>query len=301
MAVCFNQGQTLGRGDLDIFLTDTNGVATNAAQITFALYYVEPVSCTEILIGDPARTPVNPAVGEYYAAIMVPPNSTPGEYRIRWTFKQTAGSPDQQVVQEWCVVGADTETGTGGSGGYSAAELECIQKLRVLLRDNNPDRNYHFRPPEHEGTIGCYNQVFGYIWEDEELLCYLELALDWWNIFPPETESLHSIDKLIQTKKAWKTPILWGAMVHALMALSINWVADEFDYSIGGISLSIEKSSKYESLKQNAESQFDKATEAKQRTTKFIRGLSQPRFGRGIRSAFGPHVGRGVLSPRNFI
>jgi len=72
-------------------------------------------------------------------------------------------------------------------------------------------------------------------------------------------------------------------------------------YSIGGVSLDIEKSSKYESLKQNAEGQFDKATEAKQQTVKFIRGLQQPRFGIGVRSSFGPAVGKGILSPRNFM
>ena len=80
-----------------------------------------------------------------------------------------------------------------------------------------------------------------------------------------------------------------------------NWTADEFDYSIGGVSLSLERSSKYESLKSNAESMFDKATEAKARTVKIMRGLKQPKYGVGIRSAFGPHVGRGVLGPRNFL
>lgn len=72
-------------------------------------------------------------------------------------------------------------------------------------------------------------------------------------------------------------------------------------YSIGGISLDLEKSSKYESLKQNAESMFDKAAEAKARTVKFVRGLQQPRFGMGVRSAFGPATGRGVLGPRAFM
>jgi intein/homing endonuclease len=72
-------------------------------------------------------------------------------------------------------------------------------------------------------------------------------------------------------------------------------------YSIGGISLDLEKSSKYMDLKQNAEDQWDKLTEAKARTTKYIRGLSQPRFGQGVRSAFGPAVGKGVLSPRSFV
>ena len=40
---------------------------------------------------------------------------------------------------------------------------------------------------------------------------------------------------------------------------------------------------------------------AKARTVKFIRGLQQPRFGMGVRSAFGPFTGKGVMSPRNFV
>jgi hypothetical protein len=89
--------------------------------------------------------------------------------------------------------------------------------------------------------------------------------------------------------------------VNAAQALAYNWTANEFDYSIGGISLNLEKSSKYMDLKRNAEEQWDKLTEAKARTTKYMRGLAQPRFGRGVRSAFGPYVGKGVLSPRNFV
>lgn len=80
-----------------------------------------------------------------------------------------------------------------------------------------------------------------------------------------------------------------------------NGILAHNSYSIGGVSLDIEKSSKYESLKQNAETMFEKGTEAKARTTKFIRGLQQPRFGLGVRSAFGPALGRGILSPKSFL
>ena len=80
-----------------------------------------------------------------------------------------------------------------------------------------------------------------------------------------------------------------------------NGILAHNSYSIGGVSLDIERSSKYESLKQNAESQFEKAQESKARTTKFIRGLRQPRFGAGARSAFGPYTGSGVMSPRKFL
>ena len=304
MPVCFNVGDELGRNDLKIFLVDELGVPCDAAEISYAIFYVDDrmgPPGIEVLVGPAERTPVNPSVGEYYAALMVPPGAQWGDYRIRWTFRKTLADEEQQVVQEFGVADPTAPGAGGGNRHLSTCEQDLVDKLRVMLRDNNPDRNYHFRPPEQEGEIKKYNRVFGYVWEDFELLCYLEMALDWFNAMPPETEGIRTLNNLCAQKPVWRTFILWGAAVHALFALSINWVHDEFDYSIGGISLSIERSSKYESLKQNAEGQLDKATEAKARTVKFIRGLQQPKFGFGVRSSFGPNVGRGVLSPRSFV
>ena len=296
MAVAFRPGATLVRGDLDIFLTNAEGNAADAYEISYAIFWIAPGDM-EVLIGSPNRVPISPTVGEYYASLQVPPTATPGTYHIRWTFKQFAGSPPQQVLQEWAVV---TET-TLVTPGYTPAQLALINSLRVLLRDQNPDKFYHFKPPEAEGNIGAYNAVFGQIWEDAELLEYLIRGLDWFNMFPPATYGLDTLDKLVQERPAWRTAVLWEAITHACFALATMWSSEEFDYSIGGISLSIERSSKYESLKQNAEGQFDKAVEAKKETVKFMRGLSQPKYGVGVRSAFGPAVGRGILSPRNFL
>lgn len=298
MSVVFTQGQLLGRGDLDIFLSNASGNPINVYQITYAIYLVDPSTQAEVLIGSNARTPVNPAVGEYYAALQVPSNAAPGDYRIRWLFRETAASAQEGAVQEFGVVSATVAT---SESAYSGCVADLISKMRVLTRDNNPDRNYRFMPPKSEGEVGCYNQVFGYIWEDAEFAEYLEIALWKWNAHPPETEELSNLDILCQQKPAWKASILWGALVNAAQALAYNWTANEFDYSIGGISLNLEKSSKYMDLKRNAEEQWDKLTEAKARTTKYMRGLAQPRFGRGVRSAFGPYVGKGVLSPRNFV
>ena len=299
MAVAFLPSQVIGRGDLDIFLTNSVGNPANAADIYYALYWVDPSPPeSEVLVGSDHRIPVNPAVGEYYASLMVPSSASLGTYRIRWTFKDLQSNPYQQVVQEFAVV----SPGVIVSPTYDTIQQWYIDKLRMLLRDQNPDKFYHFRPPEFEADIGQYNRVFGQIWEDAELLEYCERALDWYNMFPPYTGGITpTLNDLTTGRPAWRTAILWDAITHACFALACNWVADEFDYSIGGVSLTIEKSSKYESLKQNAEAQFDKATEAKARTVKFIRGLQQPRFGMGVRSAFGPAVGRGIMSPRAFI
>ena len=133
MAVAFTPGQEVVRGDLDIFLTNALGNPTNAAEITYALYYVDPGPPeAEVVIGSATRTPVNPAVGEYYAALMIPSGATVGTYRIRWTFRELINSPQTQVVQEFAVVSV---TATIVSP-YTASELEMIESLRIMLRDN---------------------------------------------------------------------------------------------------------------------------------------------------------------------
>ena len=183
MAVLFKRNQILGRGDLDIFLTNSSGNVSDAAEITYALYYVDPTPPeTDVLIGDPARVPENPSVGEYYASVRIPPTASYGSYRIRWSLKELVNSPVQTVVQEFEIVSDALSINVR----MTDAEKEMVDKLRLLLRDQNPDKYYHFRPPEHESSIGAYNRVFGQVWEDVEFLEYLERALDWWNMQPPE-------------------------------------------------------------------------------------------------------------------
>ena len=133
MSVVFTPNQTIGQGDLDIFLTNAGGFPANAYSITYAIYYVSPGPPeTEVLIGSPTRTPVNPTVGEYYASLTVPGTATPGDYRIRWTFQQFASSPPQQVVMEWAVVATGTVL---APPTYSTLTQGMIDKLRLLLRD----------------------------------------------------------------------------------------------------------------------------------------------------------------------
>ena len=131
-ATVFTTGQVLGQGDLSIFLTDDMGNPTNAYEIFYAIYYVDPVSAVEVLIGPAQRVPVNPAVGEYYASLMIPNNAKTGCYRIRWLFRETAVSPQEGVVQNFNVEGdsvLDTDP-------YSACMRDLINKMRVATRDN---------------------------------------------------------------------------------------------------------------------------------------------------------------------
>jgi len=294
MGVGFLRGQQLGRDDLNLFLTNSSGHPINAAEIYYAIY--DFTTGLEVLVGTPKRNPLNPTVGEYYASLIIPLDANLGDYRIRWVMREIVGGPLQTVVQEFNV--RDRETAMPVC--YSPLEIELINRLRMLLRDQNPDKFYKFRPPAHEETVNQFSRVFGYIWEDVELLEYLDRSLDMVIATPPRTP-FGNIEQMAQYRPEWKTLLLTGAMIYALQALQINWVADEFDYSIGGISLTIDKSSKYESLKSGASDLFDKQLERAKATVKFVKGLQQPKYGAGIRSSFGPYVGRGVLSPRKFM
>lgn len=233
MAIEFNPGSEVQRGDLCAFFQDACGVRTNLYEISYALYYVDPGPPeTEVLIGAAQRTPVNPEVGEYYAAMYIPPDAAVGTYRIRWTFKEANdNSAAQTIVMEFSVVAKEVSA----SCQYSQCVTELMRRLRIHLRDQSPDKHYHFRPPEHEGRIGAYNRVFGQIWEDDELNVYLETALLDWNSKPPETGGLCTLDALCSRKPVWASVIMTRAMYWALYALAINWVADEF--SVAGNTL----------------------------------------------------------------
>jgi hypothetical protein len=294
MGVAFYRGQQLGPDDLSIFLENSAGHPTNAAEIHYALY--DYTTGQEVLLGPPRRDPANPSVGCYYASIIVPLDANIGDYRVRWTFRERIGGPVNQVVQEFEVI----DKATLDTSLYTCCEEDMIRRLRILLRDNNPDRNYHFRPPAHENTVSQFNQVFGYIWEDHELQEFLQRSLDRISAAPPRTP-FTSCDQLVQCYPEWRTLMLNGAMMDALFALMVNWIADEFDYNIGGVSLTIEKSSKYESAYQAMKDSFETQLERAKQTVKITKGLQQPRFGVGIRSAFGPYAGRGTLTPRKFI
>lgn len=453
MSVAFYRGKQLGAEDLNIFLEDGNGRPADAAEITYGVY--DFTTGSEVLVGPPRRQPQHPQVGSYYASLVIPTTANLGAYRVRWTFREQVGGPLNQVVQEFEVVDQVT------APLYSTTEQDFLRRMRLRLRDSDPDRNYRFRPPAHENTINQFNKVFGAIWTDEELSDFLTAGLDMVAAAPPYT-GFANVDQLMQSYPAWRTLVLNGAMMQALFALQLNWISEEFSldcntqlvvrtpvcgvvtltigdlyrqvteagspfqaaleagtlevqsvqqdgtvtwstctavlkhstghkrafqvttengsvittedhslfawnpegglveiaprdmqvgdrlvqvvdgavapctvlaltevapleesydlsvpgpqnfvlangllahnsYSIGGVSLDLEKSSKYQSAYDTLKGTFDEQLERAKQTVKIIRGLQQPKYGMGIRSAFGPHTSAGSLTPRKFI
>lgn len=297
MSVVFKRCQELNRSDgLNIFLKKRDGTPRNAAEIFYNIY--DFTSGVEILLPPENRLPQNPAVGEYYAAFRIPSDANIGKYRIRWIFRQYLNSKQAEVLQEFAIVGDSTQVIT--VPGVTPTELDLVRGLRIMLRDANPDRNYHFAPPTGEESVNQFTRVFGHIWLDDELKEFLQVSLDSINMYAPQT-FYDTLDQLILQHRNWRTLLFTGAMVHSVNALALNWILDEFDYAIGGVSLNLEKSSKYQSMANDAQSRFTDMVTAAKETVKIIRGLKQSRYGIGIRSSFGPSVGRGALTPRRFL
>lgn len=83
-----------------------------------------------------------------------------------------------------------------------------------------------FRPPASEKFIQGQTQVFGFIWEDEEMMEYIYMAIDDFNSRPPVTGL--QIQDLWGNERRWRTTIIMRSAAFACFAIAMNWVADEF-------------------------------------------------------------------------
>ena len=217
MGVAYKPGQTLTDDDLKIAIRDSLGTLIDPFYIRYSLFDV--TTGVDVLIGAADRIPATAGVGLYYVDATIPLDANIGDWLVRWNFRETVAAPLVEVIQEFNVVKECVEVSPTGS----LVGDEFVYRLRILLRDNNPDRNYRFRPPSHEKFLQAQTQVFGYIWEDYELYEYVLMALDYFNSAPPVTGST-----LNDIPLRWRTSVLLGAAAFACMAITMNWIADEF-------------------------------------------------------------------------
>jgi len=220
MSVAFKRGSTTGPADLNITMRDSIGDLIDPYRLEYTIYDV--TTGIEVLMGSPANTPIRTSLGQYYAQVGIPGDSNIGDWLIRWTIQETSVDPVYQSVQEFNVIGDSAIASFSGN-----ADLDkLVYSLRILLRDNNPDRNYHFRQPESEKFIQGQTQVFGFIWEDEELLEYIYMAIDDFNSRPPTTGV--EVQDLWGSERRWRSAILIRAAAFACFAITLNWIVDEF-------------------------------------------------------------------------
>jgi hypothetical protein len=274
-------------------MRDTVGNLIDPYRLLYAVF--DKTTGIEVLQGSPVSVPVRISAGQYYAQVVIPGDANVGDWIIRWTIQEISTDPVYQSVQPFSVIGDSAITSFTGDPSMDY----LIYRLRIILRDNNPDRNMRFRPPASDKFIQGQTQVFGFIWEDEELLEYIYMAIDDFNTKPPVTGI--DITDLTGSMKRWRTAVLYKAAAFACLAITLNWIADEFTYSISGVSLDIEKSSKYQGLADMFTAEFDKSSDAAKQSIKIIKGLRQFKYGVGISSALGPLTRPGIQSRRSMI
>lgn len=217
MSVAYQPGQTLTKDDLKIVIRDNTGTLVDPYYIRYSMF--DYTTGVEVLIGAPDQIPATTGVGQYFVSTTMPLDSNIGDWVVRWNFRETIGAPLVQVVQEFNIVAKDVKTDITSVD----AEQLLIRRLRIILRDNNPDRNYRFRPPASEKFIQAQAQVFGYVWEDYELYEYLLMAVDYFNTAPPVTGI-----SLLNTPERWRAVVLLKAASLACGALALNWIVDEY-------------------------------------------------------------------------
>jgi len=125
----------------------------------------------------------------------------------------------------------------GEVAGIPMASLTKIQPEKYMY-DLSVEDNHNFvlksgilahntfRPPSSAKFIQGQTQVFGFVWEDEELYEYLLMAIDDFNSRPPTTGI--TIDNLFASERRWTTTILVRAGAFACFAIALNWIVDEF-------------------------------------------------------------------------
>jgi hypothetical protein len=136
MSVVFHPGQSLGQDDLKISIRNSLGQYVDPFYIRYSLF--DNTTGIEVLIGPQDRIPATTGVGQYYVNATIPLDANIGDWVVRWNFRESVSSPLVEVCQEFGIVSAATVTCTTDS---TTGDL-LIRRLRTLLRDNNPDRNY---------------------------------------------------------------------------------------------------------------------------------------------------------------
>jgi len=136
MAVAFIRGSTTGASDLTITIRDVSNTLIDPYRLEYSIYDFS--TGIEVLIGSPVNLPMRISLGQFFAQVVIAADANIGVWRIRWTIQETATDPVYQTVQEFQVLGSNVIPSFTGNANYD----KLIYRLRILLRDNNPDRNY---------------------------------------------------------------------------------------------------------------------------------------------------------------
>ena len=278
------QGKQLGPGDLSILVRDTRGALVEPCIITYSIFQlservptfgerayefdtlqpnhmdVPPPNEGGTLVPPPMQVPRRSGHGANFVPITIP-TVWHGVFRLVWYLIQRHGEIENKVYEDFIVQPIDpTSSSFEAASTIIAARpvtknkyTPAIMTVRELLSDTNPDRNYHFRPPTPGKVVAGYTSRVGFIFLDPTILRMLDLNIAKLNTWNPKNLTNYNLENV---PFSWGQCAAVGAASSCCSAEGARWAADEFSYSLNGVSLDINKSSLYLSLAQTYGQEF---------------------------------------------
>jgi len=313
--IVLTQGQPTSPADLAILVRDGMGNLVDPVLISYTIYKMRDLVPTKptvayeydmhqplnmeggpplppegsVLVCPPQQTPVKVSVGTYYANFSIP-ITWKGVYKIVWTLQvfptncptstvhmdfivQTIDPADPAFEAPSMIIGKQLNIANAQTS--PAMFAQAVRVVRELLSDTNPDRNYHFRPPTPGRVVANYTTRVGFIWLDTTILVNLALSISMLNLYNPMNYYNWNLNTI---------PYDWGniaALEAASLCLSgesARWAAEEFGYSLNGVSLDLNKSALYQSLASTYQQQFNTLAPLVTANRPFSAGLRQQRW-----------------------
>lgn len=277
------QGRPLGPGDLAILTRDAKGCLVNPASITYSIFAVDDKE-NMVLMTQPKQEPHHSGHGAFYVHMTIPTNWPDGQYCVVWYMQYySLDEPMAQVTMEFQVVRVDPATSSMEAPSVLFTPKKIILPkytpalalTRELLSDENPERNYHFRPPTPSKTIAHFTDRIGFIWTDQTIMRFLTMSISKLNWFNERNIYNYTIDSI---PFDWGQVACIGAAASCLSKEAARWAEEEFGYSLNGVSVDINKSALYSGLRESYLGEFNEMAEKVTAIRPASVGLRQQRW-----------------------
>lgn len=162
-------------------------------------------------------------------------------------------------------------------------DLSVEDNQNYILHSNILVSN-SFAPPVSAEGINGFTRCRGYRWPSEQLANHLLQASSFINFYAPI-----SCFDICNWPCILEDVLLRQAMIYALYDLASLWINEEFNYSLNGISLDIQRSDKYSSLASSLQEQINQLLErSKGPLMRSIKGIRQSAYTFSRGAALGP-------------
>lgn len=274
-------GKQLGHGDLSLLVRDGQGRMVDPFSISYDIFQVNERG-EEALMTPPRSIPRRASQGSFFIPIMVP-TAWQGNFKLVWHLQEFETSPQNQVFEHFRVEHIEPARSDFEAPSALISPKQVVDKftasiimmVRTLLKDTNPDRNYHFRPPTPGKVVAGFTDRVGYIWDDETIIRMVKNNISRANTWNPRTFYNYTLETLTDD---WANFVALGAAASCLSNEGTRWAADEFSYSLNGVSIDLPKTALYQSLAQSYRAEWDEWAPRITAIRPFSAGLRQQRW-----------------------